>query len=84
MRQTQYERVLNRIVERTQRLRDKMGVDLKNAKPFDKEPVSDRERLLQWKMMPDTQRQMMMQHFPEQYGVIEMQMSELAERYQHG
>ena len=84
MKQTIYERVLNRIVDRTQRIQGKMGVEFKNAKPFDKDVKSDRERLLEYETMPEAQKMMLRQYFPEQYTLLDAEMSRIKARYQRG
>jgi hypothetical protein len=84
METTRYERVLNKIAERTIRINQKMGLEFKRAKPFDKEVLSARERLLDWESKPEEQKMIMRQYFPEQYAVLEAEMSRIKGRYANG
>jgi hypothetical protein len=75
---------MNRIAERTQRINQKMGLDMKHSKPFDKDVVSNKERLLDWESKPEEQKMIMRQYFPEQFAVIEAEMSAIKGRYNNG
>jgi len=82
MEESRFDRVLKILERRGARfVSEKVDKDLGNVKPFDKEPVSEREQLLNYEGIAPEVKQAYQQQDPMGFVNIEEQMAKLRRKY---
>jgi len=78
---TRWERIMNKLQSRVERVSGNIAGDLKNVKPFDKEVQNPRERLFNYEQISPQVKQKMSQVDPTGYALTELEMNKLRKRY---
>lgn len=77
--------ILDRVVDELLVLRTKVRSELKiqnkGKRPFRKEPVSERDRILEFEMIPEEKKEFARQNFPLEFQTYESEINKLKEKY---
>ena len=78
---SRYERVLNRIATRVERVSTKIARDSHGVKPFDKPMPDPREELYMWETTSPEVKDQFKQMYPLEFAKMSLKMDTLRSRY---